>query len=101
MKLWRRDGSWSWCDVCKASVPSTEAQNKVVAFCDVDAKKVNTFYTYEASPDRVKPRVPILHFTKARPPLVICMKLELTGGKFEENLASLKLQEGKDYHLFN
>lgn len=80
---------------------SKEAQRKVVAFCDVDAKKVNSFYTYEESPERPKPKVPIVHFTEAHPPLVICMKLELTGGKFEENLASLQLEEGKDYHLFN
>lgn len=80
---------------------SKEAQRKVVAFCDVDAKKVNSFYAYEESPERPKPKVPIVHFTEAHPPLVICMKLELTGGKFEENLASLQLEEGKDYHLFN
>ncbi|XP_050692203.1 UDP-GlcNAc:betaGal beta-1,3-N-acetylglucosaminyltransferase-like protein 1 isoform X1 [Eriocheir sinensis] len=80
---------------------SKESQRKVIAFCDVDAKKVGSVYTYEESAERPKPRVPIVHFTKARPPLIICMKMELTGGKFEENLASLFLQEATDYHLFN
>lgn len=54
---------------------SREAQGKVMAFCDVDAKKVNSFYTYEESSERPKPKIPIVHFTEARPPLVICMKL--------------------------
>lgn len=54
---------------------SRESQRKVMAFCDVDAKKVNSFYTYEESPERPKPKVPIVHFTEARSPLIICMKL--------------------------
>ncbi|XP_035211954.1 UDP-GlcNAc:betaGal beta-1,3-N-acetylglucosaminyltransferase-like protein 1 isoform X2 [Stegodyphus dumicola] len=48
-----------------------------------------------------KPRIPIIHFSKAKPPFILCVKLDMTGGKFEENLASLCLIEGKDYFHFS
>uniref|UniRef100_A0A8C8ZU75 Uncharacterized protein n=1 Tax=Prolemur simus TaxID=1328070 RepID=A0A8C8ZU75_PROSS len=59
------------------------------------------FYCYEDSQERPKPRVPVLHFRAARPPFVICVKLDLTGGVFEDNLRSLRLQEGRDFLLFS
>lgn len=77
-------------------------QSKVIAFCDVDEKKIEKgCYTFEESKERPKPKIPIVHFTKAKPPLVICLKLDLTDGVFEENLSSLDLMEGKDYFLFS
>ncbi|XP_068118630.1 queuosine-tRNA galactosyltransferase isoform X2 [Hyperolius riggenbachi] len=77
-------------------------REKVVAFCDVDKNKiVKGFYTYEESEKRPKPKIPILHFSEAKPPFIICVKLDLTGGGFEENLKSLKLKEGRDYHHFS
>lgn len=79
-----------------------ENRKKVSAFCDVDAKKIEKgFYIFENSPLKKKPKIPIVHFTKASKPFVICMKLDLTGGKFEENLESLNLKEGVDYFHFN
>ncbi|XP_068238055.1 queuosine-tRNA galactosyltransferase-like isoform X2 [Palaemon carinicauda] len=78
-----------------------ENQKKVSAFCDVDVKKVGSYYTYEETKEIPKPKVPIIHFSEAKAPLIICMKMELTGGQFEENLKSLQLEEGKDYHHFN
>ncbi|XP_057174215.1 UDP-GlcNAc:betaGal beta-1,3-N-acetylglucosaminyltransferase-like protein 1 isoform X1 [Ursus arctos] len=81
---------------------TAEARRKVVAFCDVDEKKIRKgFYCYEDSQERPKPRVPILHFRAARPPFVICVKLDLTGGAFEDNLRSLHLQEGRDFLHFS
>ncbi|KAK2509577.1 hypothetical protein MC885_019064 [Smutsia gigantea] len=78
------------------------ARHKVVAFCDVDEKKIRKgFYCYEDSQERPKPRVPILHFRAAQPPFVICVKLDLTGGAFEDNLRSLHLQEGRDFIHFS
>ncbi|XP_032175586.1 UDP-GlcNAc:betaGal beta-1,3-N-acetylglucosaminyltransferase-like protein 1 isoform X6 [Mustela erminea] len=53
------------------------------------------------SQERPKPRVPILHFRAARPPFVICVKLDLTGGAFEDNLRSLHLREGQDFLHFS
>ncbi|XP_046569588.1 UDP-GlcNAc:betaGal beta-1,3-N-acetylglucosaminyltransferase-like protein 1 [Haliotis rubra] len=79
-----------------------ENQKKVCGFCDVDAKKISKgVYIYEESKERPKPRLPIMHFSTAIPPLIICVKQDLTSGSFEENLASLKLVEGTDYVHFN
>uniref|UniRef100_A0A8C5UWY4 UDP-GlcNAc:betaGal beta-1,3-N-acetylglucosaminyltransferase like 1 n=2 Tax=Microcebus murinus TaxID=30608 RepID=A0A8C5UWY4_MICMU len=81
---------------------SAASRRKVVAFCDVDQNKIQKgFYCYEDSQERPKPRVPVLHFRAARPPFVICVKLDLTGGAFEDNLRSLHLQEGRDFLLFS
>nr|XP_060620512.1 UDP-GlcNAc:betaGal beta-1,3-N-acetylglucosaminyltransferase-like protein 1 isoform X3 [Anolis sagrei ordinatus] len=77
-------------------------QKKVVAFCDVDRNKIaKGFYTYEDSKEIPKPRIPVLHFRDASPPFIICVKLDLTGGQFEENLKLLELKEGMDYYHFN
>ncbi|XP_036623047.1 UDP-GlcNAc:betaGal beta-1,3-N-acetylglucosaminyltransferase-like protein 1 isoform X2 [Trichosurus vulpecula] len=77
-------------------------QKKVVAFCDVDENKIKKgFYSYEDSKEKPKPKIPIRHFKDADPPFVICVKLDLTGGTFEENLESLNLQEGLDYLHFS
>ncbi|XP_015445146.1 UDP-GlcNAc:betaGal beta-1,3-N-acetylglucosaminyltransferase-like protein 1 isoform X4 [Pteropus alecto] len=78
------------------------ARAKVVAFCDVDENKIKKgFYCYEDSKERPKPRVPIVHFRDARPPFVICVKLDLTEGAFEDNLQSLNLREGRDFLHFS
>uniref|UniRef100_A0A8C4JFJ0 UDP-GlcNAc:betaGal beta-1,3-N-acetylglucosaminyltransferase like 1 n=1 Tax=Dromaius novaehollandiae TaxID=8790 RepID=A0A8C4JFJ0_DRONO len=77
-------------------------QKKVTAFCDVDEKKITKgFYTYEESEEKPKPKIPICHFREATPPFIICVKLDLTGGAFEENLNTLNLKEGRDYYHFN
>ncbi|XP_071493298.1 queuosine-tRNA galactosyltransferase-like [Diadema antillarum] len=75
-----------------------ENRAKVKSFCDVDEKKIQKgVYIYEESEQIPKPRIPIVHFTKATPPFIICVKQDLTGGSFEENLSSLNLKEGSDY----
>ncbi|XP_060108272.1 UDP-GlcNAc:betaGal beta-1,3-N-acetylglucosaminyltransferase-like protein 1 isoform X1 [Heteronotia binoei] len=81
---------------------SSTNQKKVIAFCDVDKNKITKgFYTYEESKENPKPRIPIIHFRDASPPFIICVKLDLTDGQFEENLSQLNLKEGVDYHHFN
>lgn len=78
------------------------SRHKVVAFCDIDENKIRKgFYCYEDSQERPKPKVPILHFRAAQSPFVICVKLDLTGGEFEDNLKSLHLQEGRDFVHFS
>ncbi|XP_037286809.1 queuosine-tRNA galactosyltransferase isoform X2 [Rhipicephalus microplus] len=77
-------------------------RKKVSAFCDVDEKKISRgVYIHEESEEVPRPRVPIIHFKDATPPLVICMKLDLTNGSFEANLSSLNLIEGVDYVHFS
>jgi hypothetical protein len=46
-------------------------------------------------------RIPIIHFSQAQPPIVCCVAMGRTDGKFEENVASLNLREGVDYWHFN
>lgn len=76
-------------------------RSKVAAFCDVDVKKISKgFYTFEDSEQRPKPKVPIIHFREATPPIIICVKQDLTAGSFEQNLVSLGLKEGIDYFHF-
>jgi hypothetical protein len=70
---------------------SSEARSRVLAFCDVDAKKVGTTYQY------YEHFVPVVHYTQAQPPFVLCVCLDRTNGAFEANLASLGLREGADY----
>uniref|UniRef100_A0A673KT75 UDP-GlcNAc:betaGal beta-1,3-N-acetylglucosaminyltransferase-like protein 1 n=1 Tax=Sinocyclocheilus rhinocerous TaxID=307959 RepID=A0A673KT75_9TELE len=57
----------------------TESQSgysSVKAFCDVDENKIQRgFYMYEESKERPKPRIPVLHFTNASPPFIVCVKL--------------------------
>ncbi|OQR80430.1 UDP-GlcNAc:betaGal beta-1 [Tropilaelaps mercedesae] len=80
---------------------SENTRKKVWGFCDVDAKKIaRGEYIFEESPFRPKPRLPVIHFSQARPPFVVCVKIDLMSGGFEENLASLNLTEGRDYVRF-
>lgn len=63
--------------------------------------KINKLYKYyDATLRQTTFAIPIVHFTRVEPPVVICMKLDLTNGDFEKNLQSLKFVEGKDYVLF-
>lgn len=83
------------------SLPETH-RPLVRAFCDVDVNKIGkSFHHYDPQLRRdVSPPVPIISYRDAKPPLIICMKLNLTNGEFEENLKSLNLVEGMDYVLF-
>ena len=82
----------------------SENRSKVIALCDVDKKKIDKgYYTCELikGEDGKPLKVPIVHFKDARKPIIICVKLGLSNGVFEENLASLCLEEGNDYYHFN
>jgi hypothetical protein len=81
-----------------------ETRRRVRAFCDVDAKKITQQY-YVCEDDVAKatgkPRVPILPLSASLKPFVICVKLDLTGGAFEEKLRSFNLKQTEDYILFS
>ncbi|RUS75577.1 hypothetical protein EGW08_016671 [Elysia chlorotica] len=80
---------------------SPRNRKKVTMFCDVDESKIQKgCYIYEESKEIPKPKIPIVHFSTVRPPIVICVKLGLSGN-FEDNLSSLGLKEGMDYVHFN
>ncbi|XP_012936870.1 UDP-GlcNAc:betaGal beta-1,3-N-acetylglucosaminyltransferase-like protein 1 isoform X2 [Aplysia californica] len=80
---------------------SRTSQSKVTMFCDVDERKISKkYYIYENSPEVPKPKVPIVYFTEVKPPIIICIKMDLSGN-FEQNLSSLRLKEGRDFIHFN
>jgi len=78
---------------------SREDQLRVRAFCDVDDRKIahGEYFNKESG---METPVPVIHFSQGTPPIVLCVKLDLTNGQFEQNLASLHLREGVDYLHF-
>jgi len=80
---------------------SEKNRNKVRCFYDVDKKKVEGMKFYVDSQDPLKRKVPIKHWTEAKPKFVTCVKYMITGGTFEEYLASLNLKEGIDFFYFS
>ncbi|XP_063707714.1 UDP-GlcNAc:betaGal beta-1,3-N-acetylglucosaminyltransferase-like protein 1 [Culicoides brevitarsis] len=79
-----------------------EWQNRVTSFCDVDPKLIGTtFNHYEPELRKTLRNVPIVSYKEVTSPVIICMKLDLTDGAFEENLASLNMEEGRDFILFS
>lgn len=81
---------------------SQENLKKVSAFCDVDRNKIGRDVELYCPMRRaVYVKLPVIHFAQARPPLLICVKMDLTNGQFEDNLKSLNLIEGPDYILFS
>jgi len=81
-----------------------ENRKKVTAMCDVDEKKIaKGFYTCEVIKDEsgLPPKIPIVHFKVASKPFIVCVKIGMTNGDLEDNLASLSLIEGVDYFHFN
>ncbi len=71
------------------------------AFADVGARKLAHGVFDDVPGQR---RIPIFHYAKAPLPLLLCVKLGLTGegpDSFEANLASLNLREGLDYLHFS
>lgn len=79
----------------------SDSLRKVDAFCDVDKNKIGKMVELYCPEKRsVITKIPVVHFSEAKPPLLICMKLDLTNGDFERNLESLNLTEGIDYILF-
>jgi len=73
-----------------------ESRDKVVAFCDIDEKKIKRGY----HDSRRRKIVPVVHFSQAKPPIVICVAMGRSGGALERNIASLGLKEGIDYWHF-
>ncbi|KJH52388.1 hypothetical protein DICVIV_01365 [Dictyocaulus viviparus] len=78
-------------------------KKRVLAFCDVDQKKIKRewFEQYDSSNRLVTWKVPIIHVRIARPPLVICVKLDMTGGDLERIISESKWKEGRDFVHFS
>lgn len=81
---------------------SKENQAKVVAFCDVDSKKLaqKVYEQYDSNSRTITARIPIVSYEIAQPPAVICVKLDMTDGVLEKYLHDLCWTEGVHYfHL--
>mmetsp|Transcript_3546 Transcript_3546/g.9025 ORF Transcript_3546/g.9025 Transcript_3546/m.9025 type:complete len:864 (-) Transcript_3546:182-2773(-) len=102
-------------------------QRRCRAFCDVDARKIGTVVELTApssttaddaaadGDERLESdfsrrgtahhRVPVVHWSEAEPPLVLCVAMGRTNGVFEGNVAELaarlQLREGTHYWHFN
>lgn len=68
----------------------------MTAFCDVDVKKLGTYF----SPVTRK-RLPVRHVEEVRPPFVVCVAMGRTAGEMERRVQEQGLVEGVDYWHFN
>ncbi|KAI1722246.1 glycosyl transferase family 2 domain-containing protein [Ditylenchus destructor] len=83
---------------------SIKNQKKVVAMCDVDSRKIalGTFESYDDSLRQVTASIPIISYRDCLPPVVLCVKLNMTGGEFERLLSEKQNWcEGLDFFHFN
>ena len=80
-----------------------ENKNKVVAFCDVDLNKLNraNYQPYCNVQRKVTATIPIIHHSNAVPPVVICVKQDLTDGMLETYIASHSWVEGEDFYFLS
>jgi hypothetical protein len=79
----------------------TIASLKVVAFCDIDEKKIGRTYRTKEMCSDDRPGIPIIHFSKATPPILTCVALDRTNDAFEANVRSLGLVEGRNLFYFS
>jgi glycosyltransferase involved in cell wall biosynthesis len=90
-----RDGREFYCNL------TPENREKVSFFCDVDKNKIGTDYIHMY----IRKPIPIIHYSEARPPVVICKKPMLTHGEFEGYLDEMVTRhgwvEGIDYYFFS
>lgn len=101
---WSKFTIWNAGKLGRKVVRALSSQNlkKVAAFCDVDVNKIGrSIELYCPVKRAVLAKVPVIHYAEAKPPMVICVKLDLTNGEFEKNLSTLNLKEGVDYVLFS
>ncbi|RHY39941.1 hypothetical protein DYB30_005500 [Aphanomyces astaci] len=70
--------------------------SKVVAFCDVNEKKIGTKHHDQVT----RINIPIIHFRDAVPPIVCCVSMGRTDGELEANVRSLNLVHGVNFWHF-
>jgi len=73
-----------------------DVARQVVAFCDVDQKKIGRQYYCQ----RQKRHIPIISYHNAKAPIIICVASKRTGGELEKNISTLHIKEGVDYFHF-
>uniref|UniRef100_A0A7E4V0R5 Glyco_trans_2-like domain-containing protein n=1 Tax=Panagrellus redivivus TaxID=6233 RepID=A0A7E4V0R5_PANRE len=85
----------------KSLSPANQA--RVAAFCDVDVKKLSkrVYECYDPVQRKVTAKIPIMSHLDAIPPVIVCVKLDLTDGGLEANLAAKSWTQGRDYVHFS
>jgi ribonuclease P protein subunit RPP14 len=78
------------------SLLQNEFAKQVVAFCDVDDKKIGRMYYCQ----RNKRHIPIINYLMAKSPIIICVASKRTSGELEKNISKLQIIEGIDYFHF-
>lgn len=73
-----------------------EIAAQVVAFCDVDVNKIGMTYFIQSC----RKHVPVISYTEAKPPMIICVASKRAQGGLEENIRQLNMTEGVDYYHF-
>lgn len=73
-----------------------EYRDKVKEFCDIDERKIRKGY-YSSETNK---HYDVVHFSKAKAPIVVCVALDRTEGELQRNVATLGLREGVDYYYF-
>lgn len=79
---------------------SDDVKKKVICFADINPDKIAVPYVYATKEEGIQYEVPVIHYKDSTPPFVTCVGLNRTDGAFEANLASLNLEEGKDFYYF-
>ncbi|CAD6194763.1 unnamed protein product [Caenorhabditis auriculariae] len=81
---------------------SGNERSKVTAFCDVDNRKIQRGWheEFDTETRKITSRVPIIHVKEAHPPLVVCVKLDLTDGDLENLVLESGWIEGRDIVFF-
>uniref|UniRef100_A0AC35TUC2 Glyco_trans_2-like domain-containing protein n=1 Tax=Rhabditophanes sp. KR3021 TaxID=114890 RepID=A0AC35TUC2_9BILA len=84
------------------SLPDTE-KAKVKAFCDVDIKKLKRpfFEMYDDKIRKVTYRIPIVSVCDIKPPVIVCVKLDMTDQVLEKSIDDKKWTEGFHFIHFN
>ncbi|CAM9235124.1 unnamed protein product [Ectocarpus fasciculatus] len=76
---------------------SPDVAKRVAGFCDLDPKKVGSTYFINSC----RKHVPVIHFSDAKPPMVICVASKRAQGELEVNIKTLNMEEGVDYFHFS
>jgi ribonuclease P protein subunit RPP14 len=73
-----------------------EIAAQVVAFCDVDVQKIGMTYFIQSC----RKHIPVIKYSDAKPPMIICVASKRAQGGLEENIKRLNMVEGVDYLHF-
>ena len=75
---------------------SVEAKSKVVAFCDIDEKKIGRVYHCQVTGRNIN----VLDYRAINSPFIVCVASKRAGGILESNISSMGFLPVVDYVQF-